>query len=436
MDGWMGMEEDVIQSKTITTERKSRKKKITKILGIFTLSIFVISMGISFTVGTRRSFLAINRNHAQWIKTDNKKYLFIEADNEYDLGKLEGRYLSSEITNLKRIIQLFGVMNYKHGFSYSKLKKIALQYEPFIPDEYKEEMRGLDKAIVGVTYTDILIQNCFMDILYGKYFPQIGDNPSPTSIQMGCTVVGYKNNDSLFIGQNFDFNNIFKHTLAFVYHSVKGKHAQFGLKIGGILSIPCGSNSANLSVYINVIQTNVQGPFLTPIAFRCREAFDTADNPDDFLNILTSVPSTVSMNYLIANNSDMISVHIIPGNYSISRFDSCVNTNTYTDEYWQQYLQDKEYSKSRQNITEGLLFNCTIDNELNQAEFISIMSNPLIGRSESGLMGISTLVCTSSEFFCEGIPSLSSNYPHNPLFFNGKGEIRIPDLCVPNAASF
>jgi predicted choloylglycine hydrolase len=410
------MQKEVKKPKSMNFGRKLRKKKIAKILRISISSIIILSLGISFTIGTRRSYFSINRNYAQWIKTKGQKYLYIEADNEYELGKLEGKYLSAKITNMKRIIQLFGIMNYKQGFSYSNLKKIAWLYEPFIPAKYKEEMSGMDHSITGVTYTDILIQNCFLDILYGKYFPEIGESASQTGLQMGCSVVAYKNNHSLFVGQNFDFNNIFKHTLAFVYHSVKGEHAQFCLKVGGILSIPCGTNSANVSVYVNVVNTHVQGSYLTPISFRCRKAFDTADDPEQFLDILKSEPSTASLNYLIANNSDMISVNCIPGNYSISRPDFCVNTNTYMDDYWQQYLQDTEYSKSRQYTAENLLLNFTVDNNLSQMEFMTIMSNPLIGRSESGMMGISTLAFITTSFYGSDIPSIPTNYPSNPLF--------------------
>ncbi|TFG19220.1 MAG: hypothetical protein EU530_06790 [Promethearchaeota archaeon] len=135
------------------------------------------------------------------------------------------------------------------------------------------------------------------------------------------------------------------------------------------------------------------------------------------MNILTDETSSLSMNLLIANSSDLVSMEIIPGNYSISRSDECVNTNTYTDEFFQQFLQDKNYSKSRQNETEQLLVNFTLDNELSQSEFISIMKNPSIFQLESGLMGVSTLISISSDYFCKGVPSLTESYPSFPSFF-------------------
>jgi hypothetical protein len=333
------------------------------------------------------------------------------------LGQLEGRYLSAKITNLKRIIQLFGLLNGKYGFGYLDMIKMAQEYEKHIENQYLDEMRGIDKAIVGITYNDILLQNCFVDILYGLYFPNPNISPEPSSLQMGCTVVGYKNNESVYLGQNFDFNNVFKHSLAFVQHKIQGKQAQFALKVGGILSIPCGINSAGTSIFVNVIRTNVKAPYTNPISVRCREAFDTATNPDHFLQILTNETFSLSMNLLVANESDLISIEAIPGNYSISNPNQCVNTNTYTDAFFQQYLQDTEYSKLRQNVTEDLLINYTVDNCLSQSEFISIMSNPLILQSESGLMGVSTLICTSIEFFCKGVPSPVEVYPPIPYFY-------------------
>jgi len=411
------MEKDVLLPKVQNPKRKSKRRKFVKISGIGILIVLGISLVISCTVGTRRSYFTLNKNNAHWVTDNGEKYLYIEAENEYELGRLEGKYLSAKIANLKRIIQLFGMLNSKHGFGYSNLIKLAQQYETSIPNEYKEEMRGIDRAIVGVSYNDILLQNCFVDILYGHYFPQGNFQPNDSSLQMGCTVVGFLNNDSITIGQNFDFNNVFKHTLAFVYHKVQGKYAQFGLKVGGILSIPCGTNSKNVSIFVNVVKTNIQALFTTPIAFRTRLAFDSATDPEEFRNIITSEDSSLSMNLLIANNTKMISIQCVPGNYSISRPDQCVNTNTYTDAFFQEYLQDKTYSKNRQNITESLLSDFSADLQLSDSEFISIMSDSRIYQSNSGIMGISTLTCSSTKFFCKGIPSPLNDYPSIPFFF-------------------
>ncbi len=411
------MEEEGLLVKSLKLKRKSRRKKITRIFGIIVLSILAISLSINFTVGCRRSYLAFNTNNARWVDVNGQKYLYIEADNDFELGKLEGKYLSAKIANLKRILQLFGVLNNKYGFGYSDMIDMAKLYEECIPSQFIEEMRGIDKAIVGVSYNDILLQNCFVDILYGKYFPDPGIIPEISSLQMGCTVVGYRNNGSVLAGQNFDFNNVFKHSLAFVHHKIQGKQAQFTLKVGGILSIPCGINSAGISIFVSVVRTNVKAYYTTPISIRCREAFDIASNPDEFMEILTSESSSLSMNLLIANETKLISIEAIPGNYSITTPNECVNTNTYSDDFFQQYLQDKSYSKSRQNITEDLLFNATMDNTLSQSEFTSIMSNPLIFQLESGLMGVSTLICTSTEFFCKGAPSQTEIYPTIPFLF-------------------
>ena len=411
------MEEDVLVLKSSKDSLRTKKKKIKRIIGLFLFSILIVSLGINFTVGCRRSYFALNKNSAKWVNAQGQKYLFIEAENEFELGKLEGKYLSAKITNLKRIIQLFGLLNGKHGFSYLEMIKMAQEYEKHIDLQYLEEMRGIDTAIVGVSYKDILLQNCFIDILYGNYFSDPELNPDVSSLQMGCTVVGYKNNGSVFVGQNFDFNNVFKHSLAFVHHKIQGKHAQFTLKVGGILSIPCGLNSAGTSVFVNVVRTNVRASYCTPISIRCREAFDTAINPNEFKDILTDDSSSLSMNLLIANATQMISIEAVPGNFSITSPDQCVNTNTYTDEFFQQFLQDKSYSKLRQNITEDLLWNNTLDNSLSQPEFISILNNPMIFQAESGLMGVSSLICLSNEFYCKGVPSSTEVYPLIPSFF-------------------
>ncbi|MBN2156368.1 MAG: hypothetical protein JW776_10015 [Candidatus Lokiarchaeota archaeon] len=407
------MKKNIIFNKCL---RKWKNRLIFK--GIWLIfSLFFIATTISmFSIGTRRSYFTKNQNHARWIENNGLKYLYLEAVNEFELGKLEGKFLSAQITNLKRILQVFGILNCKYGFSYSDMISKAQKYESFIPLEFIQEMQGISQVILGISYEDVLLQNCFIDLLYGQYFPNATiSSPNHENIEIGCTVVGYKTNESVLVGQNFDFNNIFKHTLVFVHHRVQGKRAQFGLKVGGILSLPCGTNSMGNSVFINVVKTFVKASYYTPIAFRTRIAFDSADNIEEFLTYITSQPSTLSMNLMLANKSDIISLELIPGNITIKQPNQAVNTNTYTNEFWQQYLQDKQYSKLRQNVTEELLMNLTLDEVLSQSDFIEIMSNPLVVQSESGIMGVSTLVCLSSCFFYKGIASFSNNCSPNPI---------------------
>jgi len=411
------MEEDAFLIKSKRLQKKARRRKIARIMGIIFLCIIAMSSCLNFSLGNRRSFFSQNRENAKWIEENGQKYLFLEAKDEFELGRLEGKFLSAKIANLKRIIQMFGTLNSQYGFSYSDMVQRAKDYEKHIPSEYKEEMRGMHEAILGVTYDDILLQNCFVDILYGQYYPDGEIPPLQTAFEMGCSVLGFKNNDSVIIGQNFDFNNIFKHTLAFVHHRIVGKQAQFTLKVGGILSIPCGQNSAGTSIFINVVRSNMIAPSLMPLAIRSRIGFDTAKNPDEFLEIILSDVSTLSMNLLIGNSTNLISLEVLPGNCSISRPISAVNTNTYTNPHFQRYLLDPNYSKIRQTTAESLLLNYTTDNYLSQNDFISIMSNPLIYQINNGIMGVSTLVCTSNKFFCEGIPTILENYPQIPLFY-------------------
>jgi hypothetical protein len=408
------MEEDALIIKNHKLRRKSKKSNQRIISLLFILSMFAVSLSINFTVGCRRSYLTIDQDFAHWVKVQGQEYLFLRADNEYELGKLEGKWLSVKITNLKRILQLFGFLNNKYGFGYSDMIEMAKKYEFYIPNEYKQEFQGIDDAILGITYDDILLQNCFVDILYGSYFTMPDLNSESSNLELGCTVVGFLGNGTSQVGQNFDFNNIFKHSMAFVFHKISGKQAQFSLKIGGILSLPCGINSANTSAFINVVRSNVKAAYGEPLSVRIRRAFDMGKNPDDFLSIITKNSSTLSMNLLFSNDSSMISVQAIPNNLSISRPTYCVNTNTYTDPFFQQYLQDEEYSKSRQETAENLLESYTEDMDFTQLEFISLMSNSEIYKSESGLMGISTLVCLSTSFFCRGVSSQGELYPSIP----------------------
>ncbi len=410
------MEEDVLLNKPIRLKKRSKKQKIKITIASIMISFVIVSFILSFTVGTRRSYFVLNRYSAKWINTNGQTYLHLDAENEYELGKLEGKYLSAKIVNLKRILQAFGIAHKKEGFGYEDMIQMALKYEKNIPIQFIQEMQGIDAAILGIDYEDVLLQNCFIDILYGQYYPDTSMSSAESTLHIGCTVVGYKNNDTVVIGQNFDFTNIFKHTLSFVYHQVEGKQAQFSLRIGGIVSTPCGLNSAGTSIFINVVKTNVIGSYSTPIAFRIRQAFDTTANPDEFLSEITKENSTLSMNLMIANISKLISVETIPGNFSITVKNQDVNTNTFTDTFLQQFLLDPVYSKDRQNTTEEILYNSTLDGYFSKSEFVSIMSDPAIYQSKSGLLGVSTLVCISTDFFYRGIISQTTQVSPLPVF--------------------
>ena len=137
-----------------------------------------------------------NPSYAIWHKKNGQKYLEVKASNHYQLGFIQGNYLFKKIFELKEIIHLIALKYIPKNFSYKKFKKMAKLYEKFIPKNFQLEMKGVADAIRGISYGDILLQNCFFDIFYGHLIPNDKHNPIFDSYEMGCTSFGALNQNN------------------------------------------------------------------------------------------------------------------------------------------------------------------------------------------------------------------------------------------------
>ena len=100
---------------------------------------------------------------AEWKKSNNQKYLNINAKNHYEFGLLRGQFLKKEIKATSRILNSFiKAFNLSIGSFLSYARKYT------IPHSYKDEIKGLSDG-TGLTEDRILLQKCWIDSLESAF---------------------------------------------------------------------------------------------------------------------------------------------------------------------------------------------------------------------------------------------------------------------------
>jgi hypothetical protein len=279
-------------------------------------------------------------------------------------------------------------MSLIYDFSYSQMIAVANNYLPFILEDYIQEMQGMaDGASQGsgwfVTFDDILVQNCFLDLMYGKFIP----NGYSSHGILGCTAIGAKNeNGSIVIGQNFDFpkqlgRNQICSALAFVHMKFKNTTEQFGMRLGAILALPIVKTSYYTAI-VTVIESNILSNYSTPAVLVAREAIERAKSINELINIVTVEHNiTVSFTNIITNGTNLIGTQVHPLGYRLRENATVVNTNRYIYEDWnEKYFAGGDFSKARQLYVERLVAeHYQSDHTLTNDELIHILGTQVDG---------------------------------------------------------
>lgn len=324
---------------------------------------------------------------AEWKISNNQEYLDIEADDYYSLGFLEGVYLRKQIKQMKNFICLTTPPLIK--ILYGKVKKDAKNFLPYIPDNYIIEMNGIADGS-GLNFHDILVQNVYWDLLFGKYLPE---KHKFNSEIMGCTTLGAKNNDgSIIIGQTYDFPKIMNNkgilkggifpTLSFVSHQVADKPRIFGLRMGAELNLPTAKNDKNVTVIFNIIISNLKAKPTMPFCIGTRYGLEQSRTATDYKKLVYGDNiHPVSHNAIISDKTEMFGLQAIPFE-NRSRVDQLItNTNRFIYDDWNSnYFAKGNYSLSRQKNAENLILQKFNDNNkyLTENALLSILERKRI----------------------------------------------------------
>ena len=348
----------------------------------------------------------LDGSYAIWRESNGQKYLEVYAFNHYDLGFLESKFLSKEIHVLKELIEVLALKYISKRHTYQKFIRMAQEYEKFIPSYLQQEMHGMADALENISYGDILLQNCFLDILYGQLIPMDNYDLALHSYDFGCTSFGVINQNSTLTGQNFDLAVIFKPTLTFTLIKMPDKPDIFSLRIGALLSLPVGRNSHGVASNVTVVKNRMKGAIAIPCSVKARMAFETCNTAESLYNFIISTPSTTSGTLLIADESKIIALEILPSKYNREDVTSTiVRSNTFISNSLQKYLIKPNYSKKRQRYAEKQLNEVYNNNkELTDDGLLNLLADdPILCRMK--YRRSKTIAFTTKSYFGLGNPN-------------------------------
>jgi Acyl-coenzyme A:6-aminopenicillanic acid acyl-transferase len=363
--------------------KHGRLKKFGASLLIFGFLILI------FNTATRIAYIKTDSDihgNAEWKISNTQKYLYVEADDRYSLGYLEGKYLATEIVNFRTALMGIGIYM---GKTYFNMIDQAQNYLEYIPEAYLEEMQGMaDGASQGsgwsFTIDDILLQNTFLDLAYGHWYPEdyLEDNV------MGCTAIGAKNEDgTIMIGQNFDFPRVLSHdnflpSIAFVHTKLKNNPEIFGMRLGAILSLPIAKTTNNITMIVTVIESNIRSNYSLPAVILARMGLETQSTVDGFIDLVFNQHQiTCSFTTIGTNGTIMGGVQVHPLDYRINYNKTIVHTNRYLYSDWnEKYFADGDFSLTRQMYVERLVKEkYSTNNTLTYEELIEILGTTVDG---------------------------------------------------------
>lgn len=374
--------------------------------------VLIIFIGASIiccchNISNRFAFLRMDiSGHSEWRDSNGQMYLYVEADNHYDLGYQTGYALSYKILAMKALLL---ISSSSYGLSYFDIEKICNEYDSYIPENYKQEILGMSEGATAgcgflISYTDILVQSVFIEALYGRHIP------SELSIMsdFGCTALGTINNDgSVLVGQNMDLIKPMGSLQSFVLHKLGNDPLVFTHRLGGGLTSPMGKNEW-LVLTVNLVQTKEVAPYMIPTFVLVREGLAKEKNIEGLYNTLfPNNSSSYSHNFIIANSSSILAVQSLPHNQTKTYpTNTIVFTNTFLNPFWQDTLLDPQYSKERQSYAEALLLEAYEDNKLTEEELIKILGDePIICRNENGFFSMGTISFMTYNSFGIGTPN-------------------------------
>ncbi len=383
-------------------KKRSRKAKIGK--AILIVGIVLFASNISIRVYSYFSIENPISGSAEWVDSNGQKYLDIKADDYYSLGFHTGYHLWRQILNAKVAMGMYIKNDYLD---------LIREYEKHIPSEYIEEMKGIAKGVsvrtgIYTSYEDILKQNVFLDLYYGKINAMQNLNQNP----IGCTSMAVKNgNGTIVAGQNFDFTTILGkgkllESISFVYHEVKGKNAVFSLRLGGILALPTAKNSKGVLSLTNVISSNLQTTPGLPEMIKFRIALEKAKNIDEFREIIFSENPKFVLNLIFINSTAMVGIQNNITSIRLNQSDVIVHANRFEYADWNQaHMHNPLYSEGRLTNAKALVFNLINDDSyFSEADLFSILTNRNNSFGEKSAIiqnskEISTMAFITTEYF-------------------------------------
>ena len=221
----------------------------------------------------------------------------------YQMGYQHGRLLKDQIKVLYQDYLLATLKektkDEKRFKAYFNLfKKEAQKLEKFLPEEYKEEMKGIADGS-GLSYNDVLIMHTFLDVLsYPKFFKKGFTNCTNFVVQNEAA-----QDSRLIHGRNLSWPSrglLEKNSVAIFYQPQNG-NAFVALSWPGICGVLTGMNEKGLTfgeTSVGTVESSLNG---IPAFILFRQALQYSDTLYDAIRLIVSSSRTTGYTLTVSD---------------------------------------------------------------------------------------------------------------------------------------
>ena len=239
----------------------------------------------------------------------------------YDMGLQHGELLRDEIRSLLDAVYhhvLYGQPGAAGWVVRGGARSVTRLMEPFIPNRYRLEMAGVARA-ADVSYRDILLVNCFDDVLanlriVAAAFGQLGCSAFAANAKpdAGAELVAGRNLDYFVTSAAGD--DVWAATNYMKEHVIVAEHAPADgarfASVGwpGFVGVATAMSEAGMVASALVVATLRNKPVATPAPFLYRRIVEETAHIDDAVRILRRSQRTQGHNVLLASAEDRTAV--------------------------------------------------------------------------------------------------------------------------------
>jgi isopenicillin-N N-acyltransferase like protein len=210
------------------------------------------------------------------------------SGSHYEMGLAHGRAFRAEIGQLYEKYLIGGLVR-TEGWSLADLVAIGHHYEPFIPVQYSDEMRGIAEGS-GLSYEQVLAMNTYPDAILG-------------ATPRACSAFAVRTVNGLLVGRNLDWTN---YGVAHRYGVVQilrpsDGHRVLSVSWPGLVGCVTGMNDQGLVVTLNMAYASDLATDATPLLMRLRAVLEQQSSIQGAVGSLTCQPRTFAANVLVAS---------------------------------------------------------------------------------------------------------------------------------------
>lgn len=190
----------------------------------------------------------------------------------------------------------------------------AVVMNAHVPERYRREMQGVARS-AGVGYGDIVLLNCFDDILanlrlLGAMFGRLGCSVLALGAERTAT-------NRLLCGRNLDYfvagsvaddawaaTNYMKEHLVTVEYAPRDRFSFIGVGWPGLVGSFTGLGESAVAVASLTVRTIVNRPLATPAPFLYRQILEESTSLDQAVGVLRRARRTQANNVLLASGRE------------------------------------------------------------------------------------------------------------------------------------